>query len=232
MMKKYIKTAGFAALILLSVQVFGYQILRTYSDGGVMNSWDFMRKFFLYADGVQKISFISCLSYFTVLVLSLFSFLSGSVSYLRSYRSLVLHRYRRKLLFLKHIIRSDYISTAAVTIWLALCVFAVPAVHDMQYVSSKDMQMVLLLFVNLFLYFNICVLLKVYLTFRINEVYAMTLIGFFTVILLYLDTKVTQISILTLGNLRDTLCGLLVLMLTYGLLTLKLVHFIRRKDIL
>lgn len=197
-----------------------------------MNSWDFMRKFFLYADGVQKISFFSCLSYFTVLMLSLFSFLSGTAAYLRYYRSLVLHRYRRKLLFLKHIMQSNYIYTAAVTAWLALSVLAVPAVHDMQYVSIEYMGLVFFLFVNLFLYFNICVLLKVYLTFRINEVYAMTLIGFFTVILLYLDTKVTQISILTLGNLRDTLCGLLVLMLTYGLLTSKLVHFIRRKDIL
>ena len=52
MMKKYIKTAGFAALILLAVQVFGYQILRTFSESGTMSSWDFMRKFFLYADGV------------------------------------------------------------------------------------------------------------------------------------------------------------------------------------
>lgn len=197
-----------------------------------MSSWDFIRKFFLYADGVPKISFISCLSYFTVLMLSLFSFLSGAAAYLRHYRSLVLHRYRRKLLFLKHIMQSNCIYTAVVTAWLALSVLAVPAVHDMQYVSIEYMGLVFFLFVNLFLYFNICVLLKVYLTFRINEVYAMTLTGLFTVILLYLDTKVTQISILTLGNLRDMMFGMLFWLGVYGMLLLQLVHFMRRKDVL
>lgn len=230
MIRKYSKTIGFAGLILLAAWVFGNRITKTLADSG--DGFAYLQRFFLYTDGTEKISFDACLSYFTVVILTLFSFLSAETRCQRTYRSLVLHRYRSKRAFLGHMIWSGYAHTAAATLWLALCVFAAPVVRHMRNVPPGEMKTVVLLLVNLFLYFNCCVLLRLYLSFRLHDVHALAFTAFFTVILLYLDTKMLRISVLTLGGLPDTLHGALALLLVYGLLLLTLRHFLRRKDVL
>lgn len=231
-MKRYLKTIGFAVLVFLSISFYGHHIVYTFSYSSPMAFGEIVKKFFLEYHPDEKISFYVCLLYSTIFILALFSFLPYSFASLRSYRSLLMHRYEQKTRFLRHILQSNLVYTGAETIWIAFCVLIALKLQGLSYTPTNEIWTTLLLFANIFLYFNLCVLIKVFLCICSNEVYADMLTAFLTVLLIYVDSKITTFSILTWGSVHAALLGMIVQALVYLITLKKLVCFLNKEDVL
>lgn len=225
-----LKTMIFAALVAGAVLFYGHHVQRIlmYQEG--VGFWDFVQMFFLYLP--KKSSIYDCLLFGTIFMLALFSFLPNAFASLRSYRSMLMHRYGRKTQFISHILRRSVMGTGAVSVWLALCIAAVLCMQEFPYQPSSEVWTLLLLMGNIFLYFNLCVLCKVFLCLCYNDVYADMLTAFVTVLLVYVDSKLPLVGILTWGSTGAVGRGMLLQVVLYGVVWNRLIHFMQEKDVL
>lgn len=225
-MIKIKKEKIFLTFAIFSILFYGYYVKKNSNDASC-----FLKEFFLYTGSNIKISFNSILLYYTIHILVLFSFLPSSFLYSRNYRGLILHRYGKKTFFLKQALLKNLFNILLTMLWVSVPLITFLYVNNI-YIKYSSIISAFLLFINIVLYYNICILFKFQFNMRYNDVYSTMIVVFFTIILIFFDLNISYFCIITYGEIYKLIIGLLIQIIVYISNLIYLTFNITRTDLL
>lgn len=224
-MKSFFKKWGFPAavfaIVILASIVSKTQNSETFMLGQAL-PWDLgdlLKRVFLYVKTndlyFSGVSFVAYINLTAIITFSICYVSLAMYGISRKYRSLVMLRYEKKSDYIKHNQKQGIISCTVIIIAILLGVFAGCALTNCREVHYQDVAILIIIALNLFIYFNLIVLISIFFVFMFGDVMSLGIVLLSGMVTVMIDIRVRAISIITYGSMFSLITGLIGLVLIY-----------------